>query len=374
MTAKTTPTSARDGAPEDSATPDDTKVLSPKVGLAMFLFIVVAFFGTIEGVKALFDIAPPDPLNGFTVSNPTVDLAEIERAIPLGNIRPLRDLEPIPASEAHELRHRFVVSSDRVAVVTLGGETRGYLLRVLVFHEVANDVLGGMPIAVVHHPVSDLVIVFERTVDGEVLEFGTSGLLLDSHLIAYDLPPENDIRRIAESSLWSPLIGNAIAGPRSGLTLKRLECEVTSWGDFRTRFPDATIPLPPARYLKEYRKDPYTQYIGAGRPRYAADPLPPKEGRSFLTPMLVVATQGENSLEGVTIEAYAIEDLIAAAEGPTVERVQGGVPIQFRIVDRDKGIATVTAKSQRELIWVAQTYWFTWFASEERIRAGASHQ
>ena len=360
----------------------ETKILSPRTGLAMFIFVLVAFFGTIEAVKSLFDVAPPDPLNGFILTERLIDLEEIERAIPLGNVRPLRDCEPIPAADALDLRHKFVVPSDRVAVLTLNGETRGYLLRVLVFHEVVNDVLGGVPIAVIHHPVSDLVVAYERTIGDEVLEFGTSGLLLDSHLLAYDLPPENDVERIAESSLWSPLAGYAIAGPRVGTDLSRLFCEVTTWGDFRTRFPEATIPLPPAKYLKQYRKDPYTQYIGSGKPRYRADPLPPEEGRSFFTPMLVVATEPLDEREpndrseapGVTVEAYAIEDLIAESTGPTLLREQGGVALEFRIVDREKGIATVHAVREGELSWVAQTYWFTWVASEERIRVVAKGQ
>ena len=354
------PADAREG------TSEETRVLDPKKGLVLFLFVLISFLGTLELVKWLFKVAPPDRYNDFTIADPQLDFEEVERSISLGMLRPLVDPEPIPAEKAPELRHKFVVSSDRVAVVTIGGETRGYLLRVLVYHEFINDTLGGVPITIVHQPVSDLVSVYERTIQGQTLAFGTSGLQLDSHVLAYDQPPMNDRSRLAESSLWSPMLGIALAGPRSGERLKRIPVEVTTWGDFRTRFPEGTIPLPPPDYLKQYRKDPYTQYLGAERPRFDADPMP-EDPSTFFDRTIVVAGGGTGE-----IVAYRTSELLA--EGSVqLTRTQGDLTLNFRVVDREKEIVAVTAASGT-LDWTLQTFWFTWFASRERVEQVAAGQ
>ncbi len=328
--------------------------------------IFFAFAGVIFGILHLFQMRVPDPYNGFSVSGDT-DIAtqEIERAIDLGAVRPLDEPSSFTPQEAEEywksarMRGKFLVPSDRVAVVTVNGETRGYPLRVLVFHEVINDVLGGIPIAVVHHPVSDLVAVFEREFEGDTLRFGPSGLLLDSHLLVYDRPPQSDLNRLNECSLWSPLLGIALSGPRVSTPLKVLPLEVTTWGDFRTRFPEANLPKPPVAYLKQYRKDPYTAYVGTGSPRFRADPLPDPDERALFTPMLIVGTSS-------TIQAYAIPELIeeAGSQSPYLVKQQREQSLQFRIVDREQGVVTVASLDQ-PLKSVQQVYWFAWYALED---------
>jgi hypothetical protein len=74
-------------------------------------------------------------------------------------------------------RGKFLVSSDRVIGVSLNGAHRAYPLQVMNCHEIVNDTLGGVPIAVTYNPLCDSVVVFERELDGETLVFGVSGLL-----------------------------------------------------------------------------------------------------------------------------------------------------------------------------------------------------
>ncbi len=353
-------------APTNSLEPDQSKVLSTRAGFILFFSIVLAFAAVIFGTKQLFQIRVPDRFNGFSVSV-TNDVAaqEIERAIDLGAVRPLDEPSAFTPQEAEEywksarMRGKFLVPSDRIAAVTINGETRGYPLRVLVFHEVINDVLGGVPIAVVHHPVSDLVAVFEREIAGEVLQFGPSGLLLDSHILVYDRPPENDLKRLHECSLWSPLLGVALSGPKKTTPLRVLPLEVTTMGDFRTRFPGASLPKPPVAYLKQYRKDPYTAYVGTGSPRFRADPLPDREERALFTPMLIVGTSSNT-------QAYAIPELIeeAGPQSPHLIKKQGEQSLQFRIVDREQGVVTVSSLNQ-PLTSVQQIYWFAWYALDD---------
>ena len=90
----------------------------------------------------------------------------------------------VPLNESR--RGKYVVTSDRVVGVILGGEARAYPVRLLNWHEVINDTLGGIPIAVTYHPLCDSVVVFDRRVDGETLEFGVSGLLFNSNQLLFD--------------------------------------------------------------------------------------------------------------------------------------------------------------------------------------------
>jgi hypothetical protein len=70
-------------------------------------------------------------------------------------------------------------------------DVRAYPLRVLTWHEIANDVVGGTPVAVTYCPLCNAAIVFDRRVEGQVLEFGTTGKLRNSDLVMYDRQTES---------------------------------------------------------------------------------------------------------------------------------------------------------------------------------------
>ena len=345
-----------------SAAGGESRVLSPRTGL-LYLAIVAAIFGGLFlGVDLLFEAAPEVPYNGFDLSAALIDPAEVLIAMRIGGLRPLDEPPPWPGERAGEIARRFLVPSDRVAVVTIEGETRAYPLRVLVFHEVIGDVLGGTPIAVVHHPLSGVTAVFDRRIGGETLRFGPSGLVVDSHPLLFDRPPGDDLALLGRSSLWSPLLGRAISGPRAGAKLSLLPCEVTTWEDFRTRFPDGTIPEPPYAYRKEYRKDLYNQYVGAQKLRYPVDPLPAGSPRPLFAPMLIAEVEDEH---GRRTLADAIPEIIGRWSGPdrelSAEGARGIDGIPPRIVDRALGVVTVTGPKVRS---VRQAYWFAWNAAE----------
>jgi len=76
-----------------------------------------------------------------------------------------------------EHRTKYLVSTDRVAGIVVGGEARAYSLAVLNAHEVVNDTLGGVPIAVSYSPLTDSLVVFDRRVDGAERTFHVSGIL-----------------------------------------------------------------------------------------------------------------------------------------------------------------------------------------------------
>src|SRR3989338_6595812 len=110
----------------------------------------------------------------------------------------------------------FVTDNDLVIGLDINGEKKAYPLFILVWHEIVNDNVRGVPVAVTYCPLCFTNQVFERIIDGKVTEFGTSGKLYNSNLVMYDRNTD---------SQWSQALGMAITGEMTGQTLKRIRSE-----------------------------------------------------------------------------------------------------------------------------------------------------
>jgi hypothetical protein len=106
---------------------------------------------------------------------------------------------------------RFLAPSEPVIAVQLGGQARAYPLQILIWHEIVNDTLGGVPIAVTYCPLCNSAIVFDRWVVGRTLTFGTTGNLRDSDLVMWDRQTQ---------SWWQQFSGQAMVGTLTGTQLK----------------------------------------------------------------------------------------------------------------------------------------------------------
>lgn len=106
---------------------------------------------------------------------------------------------------------RYSYAWDEVIGVTINGESRTYPLKLMHWHEVINDVVGGVPIVVSLCPLCGTAIVFERTVGDDVLTFKSSGLLLRNNKVMFD---------VETGSLWPQILGVAINGTYHGTRLK----------------------------------------------------------------------------------------------------------------------------------------------------------
>jgi hypothetical protein len=112
--------------------------------------------------------------------------------------------------------------------LVIGGDARAYPLRILMWHEIVNDVVEGVPVAVTYCPLCNTGLVFDRRVDGRKLEFGTTGKLRHSDLVMYDRGTE---------SWWQQFLGEAIVGELTGTRLKVLPSQTLSWADFKRIHP-----------------------------------------------------------------------------------------------------------------------------------------
>ncbi len=80
----------------------------------------------------------------------------------------------------------YMRAQEPVIALESGGEAKAYPLAMLIRHEIVNDVLGGIPVAVTYCPLCNTALVFNRRVGGRVLDFGTSGNLRKSDLVMWD--------------------------------------------------------------------------------------------------------------------------------------------------------------------------------------------
>ena len=172
-------------------------------------------------------------------------------------------------------RKRFLVSSSEVVGVTFGGTSRAYPLRLLQWHEVVNDIVGGIPICVVYHPLSETVAVFRRASQDPAEEaplFGNSGLVLDCCLLINDRRGQGMRDR---ESLWSPVDGIALSGPRKGDALQFLPFQLTTWNDWLERAPETDVMAMLESHRNYYKKEPYLPYRQRDLPKYPYSPKAP---------------------------------------------------------------------------------------------------
>jgi hypothetical protein len=140
---------------------------------------------------------------------------------------------------------------DSVIGINLNGDARAYPLQILVWHEIVNDVVGGVPVAITYCPLCYSTQAFVRQINGTTVQFGTSGKLYNNNLVMYD--------RLTRS-LWSQVWGEAIAGNLTGHRLQRVPIDVTTWGAWRRLHPDTLVLSRQTGFVRDYNDDPYGAY------------------------------------------------------------------------------------------------------------------
>lgn len=151
--------------------------------------------------------------------------------------------------------------------IEINGDARAYPLRVLIWHEIVNDVVGGVPVVVTYCPLCNAALVFERTVNGQVLEFGTSGLLRHSDLVMYDRETE---------SWWQQFTGRAIVGDMVGQELTLISARIESFQLYQKAFPTGKVLVPNNLTARAYDRTPYARYDAeTGLPLLYSGELPP---------------------------------------------------------------------------------------------------
>jgi hypothetical protein len=258
------------------------------VGLFFVVVAVVQLRAVLEsrGRDVVGDGQDPDTY-GFDLASFDVPRQYLAAAMTKDNLEALVTpalMTPVAVDSLNRAeRGKYLVSEDLVIGVALGGVARAYPIRVLDWHEVANDTLAGVPLAVCWHPLSGAAVVLDRRHGGDILELGVSGLVWNSHHLLYDRRPQ-----AAGESLWVPLLARAVAGPAVGDTLPVIPAALTSWGAWRAAHPATTAPLPASAMRAAYKRDPYGSYASSDLLRYPTRALPPlAEGQRLKDPLAV---------------------------------------------------------------------------------------
>ncbi|MEZ5220556.1 MAG: DUF3179 domain-containing protein [Ilumatobacteraceae bacterium] len=145
----------------------------------------------------------------------------------------------------------FLADDEPVLAIEIDGDARAYPVQVMIWHEIVNDTVGGVPIAVTYCPLCNSAIAYDRRVGERVLSFGTSGLLWRSALVMYDRQTE---------SLWSHFTGTSIAGVQSGTELDIFPVATVPWGAWRDAHPDGIVLSRDTGVERDYGRNPYPGY------------------------------------------------------------------------------------------------------------------
>lgn len=163
-----------------------------------------------------------------------------------------------PRFESVESADSWLGDRDPVLVIERNGVVKAYPLGILIWHEIVNDDISGLPVTATFCPLCNTALVFVAEVDGVALDFGTTGRLRNSDLIMYDRQTE---------TWWQQALGEAIVGDLLGTMLQLYPANQFGWGMVRERYPEALVLSRDTgypEYMNRYGRNPYPGYDRIG--------------------------------------------------------------------------------------------------------------
>lgn len=241
----------------------------------------------------------------------------------------------IPSSEA-----TFLTEEDRVLGISQEREAKAYPIKILNWHEIVNDLIGGRPVVVTYCPLCGTGIAFSGHVGGRVHTFGVSGLLYQSDLLMYDHQTQ---------SLWSQLSMEAIAGPMTGTRLTHLFLAHTTWGEWKAEHPTTLVLSLKTGHMRNYDRDPYLGYAQRAdlmfHPNRVSPIFHPKEW------VLGIDVKGVS-------KAYALADL-RKVTGEVRDLVNGKA---VRIHFNPRAQSAYVTDAEGKPLPSVMAFWFAWYA------------
>jgi hypothetical protein len=202
----------------------------------------------------------------------------------------------------------FLAPREPVIALQIGPAARAYPLQILVWHEIVNDVLGGVPISVTYCPLCNSATVFDRRLAARTLTFGTTGNLRNSDLVMWDRQTQ---------SWWQQFSGQAIVGTLTGARLKALDSQTLSFAEFRARYPQGDVLSRDTGFQRPYGQTPYEGYDTPASAR-------PFDYGGRLDPRLPPVER----VESITVEKETVVVPFDDLRSHPVESVTvGGVPL-----------------------------------------------
>ena len=227
-----------------------------------------------------------------------------------------------PAFVAPEDAADWIGAKDLVIGVEVNGDARAYPRRIIDWHEMVNDTVGGVPVSLAYCTLCGSAILYDGRAGGAVHRFGTSGLLYRSNKLMYDR---------ATNSLWEQYTGEPVWGDLagSGLRLNVLPVVHTTWEEWLAAHPDTRVLDIETGHFRDYRE-------GAAYARYFASsglmfPVPDRRGPlAVKDSVYAVRHNGE-------VVAYPI--LLLGERGFVEDEIGGERAVVFATADRTGGRA-----------------------------------
>ena len=166
---------------------------------------------------------------------------------PPDGIPPIDDPVFVSVEEADE----WLDGAEAVVYLEVEGEARIYPVQILMWHEIVNDTIAGVPIAVTYCPLCNSAVSYQREINGVETTFGTSGRLFASALVMYDRATE---------SLWTHFDGRAVVGVLAGEALDPVPSPLLAWSEAKAAFPEALVLDRDTGFSRPYGNNPYTGY------------------------------------------------------------------------------------------------------------------
>ncbi len=235
----------------------------------------------------------------------------------------------------------FLKDKDQVIGVYRNGEAKTYPLKVLVWHEVVNDEVGGRPSTVSYCPLNGAGVVYDPVVSGKQFTFGVTGKLYNSTVVLYDRQTQ---------SLWSQVTKEAIAGPSTGVKLEMIPSLTTTWKHWKTLHPETRVLSPNTGFRRDYNQNPYATYYASDQLMF---PVPKNVKSKLRNKERVIGLE----MNGVS-KAYAFSRLKKKAT--LIEDEVGGEKIHIHF-DPKTETASIT-DSQGNMLPAFTIFWFAWQA------------
>jgi hypothetical protein len=297
-------------------------------------------------------VTPSDLNNASTkLPAPLIDLNELRRGgPPPDGIPPIDNPVMIPAQQVD-----FLADTEPVVAIEVNGEARAYPIQILIWHEIANDTIGGIPVTVTYCPLCNSALAYDRRITRSdasnsqttsanesndiVLDFGTSGLLYNSSLVMYDRQTE---------TLWSHFTAQAIHGQLVGTQLVTIPVAMVSWGTWREAHPDSLVLSRETGYERDYGLNPYPGYdTTSGRPFLFQGEI---DGRlTAMTRITGIALGGSQSPDA------AQQSTQQTTQESTQVRTPAALAVPLVTLQERQVIHTVLADQEILLWWIPGT-------------------
>jgi hypothetical protein len=204
----------------------------------------------------LFSCSKSNTQNSPTNSD-EIENTSVEWSIPVAEVLdggPGRD--GIPALENPQMvsaeNSSILLDTDLVLGYKNGDDIRAYQHIALDWHEIVNDNIGDVSLAVTYCPLTGTGIGWNRIIDGNETTFGVSGLLYQTNLIPFDR---------ATKSNWSQILNESVNGSLEGKKAELIQLVETDWKTWKTMYPSTKlINIENTGFSRTYGIYPYADY------------------------------------------------------------------------------------------------------------------